>query len=35
MDEKFLVHEEMVGLYKIDNTCAETIANSIKDVLSS
>ena len=33
MDEKLLVHEEMVGLYQIDNTCAQTIANSIKDVL--
>ena len=33
VDEKLLVHEEMVGLYQIDNTCAETIANSIKDVL--
>lgn len=31
--KKLAVHEDMVGLYQIDDTGAETIANSIKDVL--
>ena len=33
VDDKLQVHEEMVGLYQIENTGAEMIASSIKDAL--
>ena len=33
LEEKFNVHEDMVGFYQIDDTGAETIAASIKDAL--
>ncbi|CAC5378354.1 unnamed protein product [Mytilus coruscus] len=33
IDEQLEVHEDFIGLYQIDDTCAKTISDSIQDVL--
>ena len=33
VDHDFVTHEELVGLYAVDNITSETLGNSLKDVL--